>query len=275
MRMGVVKREGWSGPALSAVCELLSFDLGRTVSGVPLADDDALADALGYGEVDLAWGGAAALFRGDALRDVEPLLTANLGRRTLPHAVFYTSTRSPLRGLTELLDTDVAWVDETSIEGYLAPRLALTQAGYNPDDTFRRQTFYGNHRAAAKAVLAGEADVGATYGHFEGRRADGVLIGAGFQEVGAFARARVIHAVGPLPTGDVLVVKTALPPSLRQHLAAVVSRLLTDPIGGPPLRELMGVEDLAPLDADIRRTLRGLLSGRRLRPSLTTPALHP
>jgi phosphonate transport system substrate-binding protein len=201
---------------------VLSGALGRAVELVAAPDDERLVEAARTGQVDAVWAPPLACARLEAL-----------GARVLARAVRdgALETRGVLiaradgpRDVRELPGTRVAWVDKSSLAGYLLPASALRARGQPPERTFFQQTFYGSFRAALDALLAGEADVAA-------------LSAPAFGE-------------------DVLSGVEAVAPGMRREVHAV---LLT---GRGPLDAIAAAPSLSPADAV--RLQRGLLSLARL-----------
>jgi phosphonate transport system substrate-binding protein len=123
-----------------------------------------VADLVASGRAHLAWLPPAVFVRAE--RQGALLLAAV--ERSHGHGyrgVLFVPSSSPIREPSALASTRVAWVDPDSCAGYLFPRLALLQEGLTPDALFREQSFRGSHGSVVHAVMRGEADVGATFGH--------------------------------------------------------------------------------------------------------------
>lgn len=246
--------------ALDAMVPLLSADTGLEVTAQLCASSTELALRLTEGAVDLAWIAPATLLTTPELAGVVPLLTGSRDGLTEFHALLYTSATAPFETADDLAGADVAWVSPDSSAGYLVPRLALARRGYDVATFFHRETFYETHAAAARAVMSGQADVGATYGHFEGGDRTRRLLAAGFQELGPFVRARVVDVSGPVPE-HMIVAHADLPSSSRVAVAAALSRMVHDPIAGPHLREALRIDDFRPVTPDAISSLRNLFRG--------------
>ncbi len=130
------------------------------------ADQEALARAVGKGEVDLALMGPLAWFR------VDPKAAVQLVFRTVRHgkstyrAVLFAGPKSKLKDLVSLKQAKnlkVAWVETSSATGYVIPKGQLLLAGIDPAQLFETQDFLGTHEAVCAAVWEGKYDVGATF----------------------------------------------------------------------------------------------------------------
>jgi phosphonate transport system substrate-binding protein len=123
-----------------------------------------------------------------------------------------------------------AWVDRESAAGYLVIRAALRARGLGFERAFKEEKFYGSHDAVVRAVLHGEADVGATYVHVLPDDSIGKA-GWGAADVKVLARygpipADVIAASSSLPGDQVRAVQAALTNPKERTLLTAAKRLL-------------------------------------------------
>jgi ABC-type phosphate/phosphonate transport system substrate-binding protein len=114
------------------------------------------------------------------------------------------------------------------------PRWHLRSLGIALDKAFSKEMFYGNHEAVAAAVLAKEADVGATHVGLE--PVTGKLATAPWLNLGAAPGAvRVLLLVGPIP-GDVIIVQSSVSSSIRRALlGALLAQRMDSESGTAPL----------------------------------------
>ena len=130
-------------------------------------DQEALAVAVGKGEVDVALMGPLAYLRLDPKAKTQLMFrTVRQGKSTYRSVLFAPPT-SKITSL-ELLKKSktplkVAWVETSSATGYVIPKAVLIQAGINPAQAFETQDFLGSHDAVCKAVIEGKYDLGATF----------------------------------------------------------------------------------------------------------------
>jgi phosphonate transport system substrate-binding protein len=147
---------------LTTFCRAISVVLGIPANAVVVEGFDPLVENLRTGEIDFVW-----------LAPVVALRAVNVGRALptlLPvrqgvshfHAALFAREGSPIREVKHLSRARVAWVDRTSAAVYLVIRAALRLRGLGFEHAFADERFYGTHDAVAKAVLRGDADVGAT-----------------------------------------------------------------------------------------------------------------
>lgn len=188
----------------------------RTVP-VAVPDYPALLDAMRTADVDVAW-----------LPPVLALRTVSAGRAlpiALPvrrgvssfHTALFTEVGSPIQRATDLQAARVAWVDRNSASGYLVIRAALRAQGLELERAFAEERFVGSHDAVVRAVLHGNADVGATYLHHDARA--GGVWRAGWGD----AAAHIVARVGPIPA-DVIAAGIHVPVAIiRSVQRALVS----------------------------------------------------
>lgn len=131
------------------------------------ADQEALAVALGKGEIDLALMGPLAYLRVPKGSKSQLLFrTVRAGKATYKSALF-AGPGSKLTSLEAIKKNKgtlkVAWVETSSASGYIVPKALLLSAGINPVQAFDTQEFLGSHDAVCQAVWDGKYDVGATF----------------------------------------------------------------------------------------------------------------
>ncbi len=152
------------GEALAAFVQSATKE--QTLSRV-FPDQEALAVALGKGEVDVALMGPLAYLRIPKGTKSQLLFrTVRAGKATYRSVLFGppTSKLTSLEALKKNKGTlKVAWVETSSASGYIVPKAMLLGAGINPVQAFDTQDFLGSHDAVCEAVWNGKYDVGATF----------------------------------------------------------------------------------------------------------------
>jgi phosphonate transport system substrate-binding protein len=120
------------------------------------------------------------------------------------HSALFTTVGSPIQRPPDLQGARAAWVDRQSASGFLVIRAALRAQGIALDQAFSEDLFLGSHEAVVKAVLSGNADVGATYLHHDSQ-------GGGVSRAGwGSASVHVVARVGPIPS-DVIAAGIHVP----------------------------------------------------------------
>lgn len=244
---------------LRLLCEELSRLTSRIVIPQVLRSPSDLVQQLGRGTVHIAW--MPPLVALDVARTgaASVALCCVRGGKSSYHSVLFTRRMTAVRTLPDLDGRHVAWVSRTSAAGYVIPRLRLVAAGLSPDKLFRRETFHENHAQVARAVFAGEADVGATFAVFEPRT--GRIARAGWEEAGVpLDGVHTVITAGPIPS-DAIALSSKMPAALAQEMTAALQQL---PRRAPqPLRALLGADDFAPPQVTHFDELRSLVDGAR------------
>ncbi|HSN96648.1 MAG TPA: PhnD/SsuA/transferrin family substrate-binding protein [Candidatus Nanopelagicales bacterium] len=181
------------GPTLDRFCAALGEATGYPVTTLDLADYGDLVDAMQAGDVDIAWLPPVIALRATSRGRAVPIALPMRGGAAFYATALFTRPDSPLHDLAALRGVRAAWVDPQSAAGYLVIRASLRQRGIDPARAFSRETFYGSHTAVGKAVLSGEADVGASFVHLDPRRSRPRRSGWGDTPV------RMLATAGPIP----------------------------------------------------------------------------
>ena len=203
---------------LEHFCAALGAALGEPASGLGVWHYHRLLEALEMGDVDVAW--LPPILAGLAVQRgrVLPIALPVRDGAAFYSTALFTRTDAPWKSAEELSGARVAWVDRRSAAGYLVIRAALRKRGIDLERAFGADQFLGAHDAVSRAVHDGDADVGATFAHFDAKT--GALLRGGWGDLPV----RVIARAGPIPS-DVLAIGTHLPEATRAALhQALVSR---------------------------------------------------
>ncbi|MGV3623665.1 MAG: phosphate/phosphite/phosphonate ABC transporter substrate-binding protein [Archangium sp.] len=130
-------------------------------------DQEALAVALGKGEIDFAVMGPLAYLRIPKGTKSQLVFRTIRGGKATYRSVLFAPPSSKLTSLDALKKSKgtlkVAWVETSSASGYIVPKALLLSSGINPQQSFDTQDFLGSHDAVCQAVWEGRYDVGATF----------------------------------------------------------------------------------------------------------------
>lgn len=196
---------------LDRFCAVLGAALHVPASGLGVWHYHRLLEALEMGDIDVAWLppilAGLAVARGRVLPIALPVRDG---------AAFYSTALfaradSSFRSHEDVRGARVAWVDRRSAAGYLVIRAHLRSIGADLEHMFSADQFVGAHDAVARAVQDGDADVGATFVHFD--PVTGIPVRAGWRDFDM----RVIAHAGPIPS-DVVAIGTHVPEALRHAL---------------------------------------------------------
>ena len=169
---------------------------------------------LAQGDLDLAWlppiVALQAVSRGSAEAIAVPVRVGG----AVYYSALFSAPDSHVTGLEQWSGTRVAWVDTHSSAGYQVIRAALRADGFPVRDLFAEERFCDSHEEVVRSVLSGDADVGATYAHYDDH---GRLRGAGWKR----HPVNVLKAAGPIPS-DVLAASTSMPANLIEMVRAAL-----------------------------------------------------
>ncbi len=230
-----------SRAAAEHLCALLSEDIGREVRAHFAHAPSALAEALSEGKAHFAWISPTLLLMSSKLATIVPLLSSVREGVATFHTVLFTAASTDIESMDDLHEARAAWVAPTSASGYLVARLTLARCGIDLDEALAEEEFLDSHGAVCRAVMSGEADVGATYAHFEGGTAKGRLLSTGYMAEVPNAAGRILAVGGPIPA-DMIVAHPSVPIRDRIAFAAALSRLANCAVGGASVRDVIGAE---------------------------------
>ena len=231
--------------AFTPLTNYLSVKLGQPVSLRVARDYGEQIDAIGLGEIDIAYLGPSLYVK---LCDEhgKPALLARqqIGTSPVFHGKIFVRTDSPIKNLKELVGKRFAFGEPQSTMSHLVPRYMLWQAGVTADQ-FASYKFVGDHVNVALGVLVGDFDAGAVkedvFFNYRSR---------GLRELATSA-----------PYSDhVFVASRKLPEALVRKLRDILLRMNQDPKGLAALQSItQGVTALVPVQDGDYDSLRVVL----------------
>ncbi len=147
--------------SLNQLSEYLALRIGRPVNFVYRRSYSDIMDMLARGELDAAWVCGYPFVK---LRTPEYLtiVVAPLYRGApLYRSLLIVPKSSADETISDLRGKVFAYSDPDSNSGYLAPRAAIAEAGFDPDQFFRMAFFTYSHAETVQAVARGVANGGA------------------------------------------------------------------------------------------------------------------
>lgn len=252
-----------NAPAASALLEVVCDELKKrttmAIKPLVLRSYEKLLGGMQGGEVHIAWAPplvAIDLERAQAAQI--RLCSRRAGKADYSSAIF-VSAKSKIEKLEDLQGTRAAWVAKESSAGYVVPRLKLLAEGFDPETTFKEQTLRRTHEAVVRAVMSGDADVGATFASFNGKAV--APISSGWLDVGfKNEEVRVLAAAGPIPS-DVIAVST----QLKQEQADEITTAMCDL--GDSIRRLLNADGFDMPEKSHFDDLRRLVESAKSRPA--------
>lgn len=160
IRVGAVVTSRMVDPG--RVADRLSQVLARRVVLRTYSTYARVVEAVGDGDVDLAWLPPIAYVRARRQACVELLATVERDGRPA-YASALLARPGVLRGWSDLEGRRAAWVDNWSAAGYVMPRRLMREHGVSPDFALKAQGFVGSYDAVFDALATGAADVGASF----------------------------------------------------------------------------------------------------------------
>jgi phosphonate transport system substrate-binding protein len=155
-----------TGPVWALAREFaeLLYDVGFSTV-VPYKTYQALETAVLDGSIDAAWGPPLTCARVEGVGGTIALRAVRGGATTY-RAALVSRTQDTFEISTLGQGTfrpRVAWVEETSVGGYLLPRAYLRGAGIDLDSAFLNQRMLGSYSACIDALFEFESDLTAVF----------------------------------------------------------------------------------------------------------------
>lgn len=251
----------------------LSGYVGLPIGVVGATSYEELANLVRTKTVDLAWLPPIPYVLLDEARSAIALVTNHRLGQAQFEAVFIVRAGARVRTLQGLKGKRAAWVDPLSASGYVLPRIQLAALGLDPRTTFAEERILGSHEAVVRAVLQGEADVGATFAARDPE--SGQVRRGGWTHVeGAVSGLRVLGGFGAIPS-DVVVARSDLRSAVRSivaHGLAATSNVLQ---GKDLVRRVFGVDEFRVGPPGDYETLRAAVAKARERGLLDLAAGGP
>lgn len=215
---GIVRSNDWSDgrTRFDELCALASAAAGVRFEPVLTTSYDELASAIREGEVGLAWLPPIPTIELEARNAASVLAIPARRGATTYHSAFIVRRGGP-KTLAELRGRRAAWVQRDSAAGYLVPRMYLAAQGFDFLRFFSRELFVHSHSGVIDAVVAGDADVGATFCDVDA--ATGKVVRSAWQDSqgNSIRPVEAIATMGPIPN-DALVASSEVPAGARSAL---------------------------------------------------------
>jgi phosphate/phosphite/phosphonate ABC transporter binding protein len=221
---GVVRAETMAAPqaVIAEICDLASSAAGEKFIPQFAESYRELAKTLTTGKTGLAWmPPIPAVEIEETGAGFVLALPARKGQATYHSALI--TRKGAAKTIEDCKGKSIAWVDQESASGYVIPRLHLASLGIDIGKFFSKEIFAKTHMGVVDAVIAGRADVGATYCNFE--PGSKTMSNAAWTDVdGNNARSiDMLTSTGAIPN-DAIVGTSKLPLPLR----ASVTRFLLE-----------------------------------------------
>jgi phosphonate transport system substrate-binding protein len=222
----------------------------------------ATIEAMGTHNVDVGWLAPLAYVLARERIGADALVANVRGGSTTSAGQIVVRADSGITSLDGLRGKRFAFADDTSVTGYHLPTALFWAAGIDPAASFKETVFVGGDDRVLLAVYNRQADGGAVVGE----RALGLAgstagVSTAFQPLPTdlAEQIRVIARTDPIPN-DVVGVRSGVSPELGRQIRDGLLRVAATPPGAAALRDLYGIDGLAPVtDAELA-SLRAAVS---------------
>lgn len=231
--------------AFTPLTDYLSEKMGEKVSLQISKDYQIHTDAIGKGDLDIAYlGPASYVSLRDNYGEIPLLARQAINGNPVFRGKIFVRKSSPIQNLSDLKGKKFAFGEPYSTMSHLVPRYTLYQAGISVEQ-FSSYKFVGDHINVALGVLSGDFDAGATkedvYYKYETR---GV---------------RSIATTPPL-SDHLFVARKNLSPAKVTKLREILLNIDKDPKGQNILQSMTtGVTALLPVQDSDYDSLRAVL----------------
>jgi phosphonate transport system substrate-binding protein len=206
---------------LGDACELLSRALGVVVFPQLSVSYRELAESLDRGALGFAWMPPILAIELEERKRIVPVALPVRRGSTSFHAAIL-GRRGVVKTLDDLRGKRAVWVDRESAAGYAVPRMHLVSSGFDVRTLFASETFVHSHSAVIDALVAGRADVGASFCGID-PASQRVIHASWTARDGTAAKAvDAVAFIGPIPN-DAIVAAADVPEDLRSALLATLT----------------------------------------------------
>ncbi len=211
----------------------------------------AVIEAMGVGQVDVAWLATFAYVLAHDKYGVEVILTTIRQGSKAYRSQIITRSDSGIRTLDDLRGKRFAFVDSASASGFLYPVALLAKSNIDYKSAFAETVNAGGHDKVVIAVYNRQVDAGATFGNSieTGAPTDArTLVASTIPDV--MEQVIPIAVTDPIPN-DTVSLRRGLDPGIARRIRDGLLKLSENPDGQKLLRDLYNINGLAEAsDAD-------------------------
>lgn len=224
----------------------------------------ATIEAMGTHNLDIGWLAPLAYVLAHDRVGADALVANVRGGSTASVGKIVVRADSGITSLEGLRGKRFAFADDASVAGYHLPAALLQEQGLDPTTFFAETVFAGGDDQVLLAVYKHQVDGGAIVGErMPGQPGGSAVARTTFQPLppDLAEQVRVIVQTDPIPN-DTIAVRKGVSPELAREIRDGLLRIAASPAGASALRELYGIDGLAPVtDADfvpVRAAVRAL-----------------
>lgn len=229
------------------LAQLLEERTGFVVELRTFLSAGAVVEAIGAGEVHLAWLDPLAYLWGHEKYGVEVSLVATWKGSPTRQGQIIAHVDYGIVSLADLKGVDFCWLDPPSLTAVLMPRIFLAANGLDPERDLGEVSQIASERELVQAVYDGECQAGAS--SVDAREA--ILS----EHPDALDKLRVIAKTAPIPQ-QAVGFAADVPAAVRQALTSTLLDIAQE--GGA--RESLGLEGILPAGDELFNELRAQLA---------------
>jgi phosphonate transport system substrate-binding protein len=234
----------------NALAKLLEPKTGLKYQVSVLNSYSAVVEALGAGQLDIAWLNPLSYVVAHDRYGVQVHLgTVRNGSQTY-RGLIIVRKDSPIKSLKDLKGKRFGFVDPLSTSGSLYPKSLMMDHGIDPARDLTA-TDVGGHDKAIIAVIEKQVDAASIYGGEGGDARDRVR--DSYPNV--YELTRVIAETDPIPN-DTVCARKDLDPELVRKVMAALEEVVKSDEGRRQLLEGYDIDDLRPVKDDIFDPIR-------------------
>lgn len=225
-------------------------------------DYQGLIDAMKEKKIDFAFFTAMSFVFAEKQADAKVLLQ-KVWAQPFYYSLIVTSKKKGIRKLEDLKGKKFAFVDEKSTSGFLYPSVAFQEKKMDPKRDFKEVLFKGNHEAAVKAVLSGEADAAAIFSDDrEGKKSAWAQFAKDHMN-----DLQVLWVSDPIPNDPFSVRKDFYDqyPTVSYDLMFALTEMQENPEGRETLKNLLGVIEMRLATSGLYEPVRKMVKTLNLR----------
>jgi phosphonate transport system substrate-binding protein len=222
--------------AIEPLTRLLTAETGLRFKLTQPTSYEAVLEAMGTTNLDVGWLPPLAYVVAHDRVGAQPLLASVRHGSTASSGQIVVRADGGIASPADLRGRRFAFVDESSVNGYLMPRALLAAQGIEPDAFFAGTVFSGNSDAVLQAISARRVEGGATAG--DGTSATSLTSPDLAEQL------RVIARTAPVPN-ETLCLRKGIPPELARKIVDGLQHVAASPAGAQVLHDLYDIDGLA------------------------------
>jgi len=213
---------------IGKVMDYVSKKVGVRFVVVPSIDYEKSIKKLRDGDIDAGIFGSAPAFISFKEEIAEPIARPEIRKSSVYYGYWLTLKESGLKKIEDFKGKRFAYVDPYTSAGYLFPRAAVKEKGFDPDNFFGTVKFSKTHEAAIQMLLNGSVDGCAAKDTAYKKFID--------TNIELKDRINIIEIAGPFPERTITISKR-VDEGIRKKVKEALLKMDSDPEGKKVLME--------------------------------------